>query len=85
MFTGSVIDTFFGKKESLLAVRHYMIEGKVLLLKIVYVRLSIFTVLKRGIFLTVSVPLKFIYDQQRSSKETNNVSRKKIYNVDFFS
>ena len=44
MFTGSVIDTFFGKKESLLAVRHYTIEGKVLLLKIVYVRLSIFMI-----------------------------------------
>ena len=44
MFTGSVIATFFGKKESLLAARHYMIEGKVLLLKIVYVRLSIFMI-----------------------------------------
>ena len=43
MFTGSVIDTFFGKKESLLAVRH-TIEGKVLLLKIVSVHLSIFMI-----------------------------------------
>ena len=43
MFNGSVIDIFF-KKESLLAVTHFTIEGKVLLLKIVYVRLSLFVI-----------------------------------------
>ena len=29
MFTGSVIDIFFSQKESLLAVTHFTIEGKV--------------------------------------------------------
>ena len=29
MFTGSVIDIFLSQKESLLAVTHLMIEGKV--------------------------------------------------------
>ena len=44
MFTGSVIDIFFSQKESLLAVTHFTIEGKVLLLKIVYVRLLLFMI-----------------------------------------
>ena len=34
----------FSQKESLLAVTHFTIEGKVLLLKIVYVRLSLFMI-----------------------------------------
>ena len=44
MFTGSVIDIFFSQKESLLAVTHFTIEEKVLLLKIVYVRLLLFMI-----------------------------------------
>ena len=58
MFTGSVTDIFFGKKESLLAVRHFTIEEKALLLKIVCVHLSLFMIysFEKGIFLTVSVP-----------------------------
>ena len=42
MFTGSVIDILFSKKESPPAVAHFTIEGKVLLLKIVYIRWSLF-------------------------------------------
>ena len=66
MFTGSVIDIFFSKKGSLLAVTHFTIERKVLLLKIVYVRLSLFMiynfhwVLKRG-YLSYSLCSSFIY------------------------
>ena len=59
MFTGSVIDICFSKKESLLAVTHFKIKWKVLFLKIVYVRLSLLIydieLWKGGIFLTVSV------------------------------